>query len=98
GIHVIPPEHIGTGEGRILLFGYIPDALRLYKVVRLSPEFNFTFVLKIPAVAHYTVVHRPFPGKVSRLRRTGYRRQHRLNRSLFAFGCPVSEKWGMLSY
>ncbi len=64
-------------------------------MVRLSPKFDFALIAKIPAVADDTVLARRLSGQVGRLRRTGDRRNLRLDANLPTSAAPAAEIWRM---
>jgi len=56
GVHVVPPEKIGTGKARQELSQVIPDFRPLDKPVGLLPEMNFCEIAVVPTVGHGTML------------------------------------------
>jgi len=75
GVHGVPPEGVGHGEGRIATARFIPQLLPLDQAIRLAPEEHFAKVAKIPAIGDDAVARRQPSGQVGRLDRTGHRRK-----------------------
>ena len=79
--HVVPPEQVGAGEGRIAALARLPDLLALDEPVRLPPEPDLHQVAEQPAVADDAVLARQEPGREGRLHAARHRRRDRLERA-----------------
>ncbi len=77
--HVVPPETVGAGEGRIYGPPHLPDLFPLNEPVRLAPEKNLGQIAKIPAVADDAVLRRQPSRKKGRLHAAGYCRTDRMD-------------------
>ena len=56
GIHIVPPEHVGAGEGRVELFARLPDFLPGDQAIRLPPQPYLGLLAKVPAIGHGAMV------------------------------------------
>lgn len=56
GVHVVPPEHVGAGDGWIAAAGGFPDFFALHEMVGLFPELDFRQLAVVPAVADDAVL------------------------------------------
>ena len=79
--HVVPPEQVGAGEGRIAPLARLPDLLAADEPVRLTPEPDLHQVAEQPAVADDAVLARQEPGHEGRLHAARHRRRDRLERA-----------------
>ena len=77
GVHIEPPETVGTGEVRVALPGRLPDLFGLDELIGLAPEQYLTKITGIPAIADDTMVSGKFSGQIGTLHGTGNRRCER---------------------
>src|SRR5258708_9545430 len=59
--HVVPPEHVGAGEGGITLLAGLPNLLATDESIGLAPQKDFHLIAEQPAVGHDAVVSRGEP-------------------------------------
>src|SRR5262245_65901959 len=52
GIHIVPPEHVGTGEPRIAPFARFPDLLAGNQPVRLAPKPYLRLISEISTICN----------------------------------------------
>ncbi len=76
GRHVVPPEQIGAGEGRVAPLARLPDLLAGDQPVRLPPQPDLHEVAEQPAVGDDAMVARQGAGHEGRLHAARHRRRH----------------------
>ena len=89
--HVVPPEQVGAGEGRVALLARLPNLLAGDQAVRLAPEPDLHEVPEQPSVRDDAVIARRQPGREGRLDAAGDGRGHRRERADRAGGGEAGE-------
>ena len=77
-VHVMPPEHHATRNGRVALARRLPHLFAVDEVVGLFPEVNLSQIAVVPPVADDAVFARREAGEHARLHGARHGGEHRL--------------------